>query len=55
MAVRDVVAGLLAPGALQTQRRAAIADGEDPIFCPRGGGERGDLRGAEAGRLRVSG
>ena len=37
------------------RRRVAIGDGENPVLCPRGGGERCDLRGAEAGRLCVGG
>ena len=35
----------------QRGRHFAIGDGENPVLCPGGGGERRDLRGAEAGAL----
>ena len=53
VAVRDVAAGLLAAWSgfkLGTVGLSALGDGEDPVLCPRGGGERRDLRGAEARR-----
>ena len=57
MAVRHVAAGLLAAASLRTfnsrlstLNALAIGGGENPVLCPRGGRERRDLRGAEAGR-----
>ena len=35
---------------LSTLNALAPGEGEDPVLCPRGGGERRDLRGAEARR-----